>query len=90
MLMVTLGADGKVMSFNSSAAGSEFRSNQVQDVAEEVVGCGQQPQSVRCLPSATSRDQSSADFFVKSWFPIRAGEKLLAHSIPGGYGGAHG
>ncbi len=35
MLMVTLGADGKVTSFNSSAGASEFRSNQVQDVPKK-------------------------------------------------------
>ena len=35
MLTVTLNADGKVMSFNSSAGGSETRSNQVQEVPKK-------------------------------------------------------
>ena len=35
MLSVTLGPDGKVASFSSSAGGSEFRSGQVQDLPKK-------------------------------------------------------
>ena len=35
MLIVNLGADGKVTRFNPSADGSEFRNNQVQDVPKK-------------------------------------------------------